>query len=57
MADESTRFEVSWGLLSASPAILVPECYVGEFFRDGIIPGLSGPFYAAADANADRATG
>ena len=26
--------------------------YVGEFFSDGTIPGLSGPVYAAADANA-----
>ena len=26
--------------------------YVGEFFSDGIIPGHSGPVYAAADANA-----
>jgi hypothetical protein len=26
--------------------------YVGEFFSNGIIPGLSGPVYAAADANA-----
>jgi len=26
--------------------------FVGEFFSDGIIPGHSGPVYAAADANA-----
>jgi hypothetical protein len=26
--------------------------YVGEFFSNGIIPPLSGPLYAAADANA-----
>ena len=26
--------------------------YVGEFFSNGIIPGHSGPVYAAADANA-----
>lgn len=25
--------------------------YVGEFFSDGIVPGFSGPVYAAADAN------
>jgi hypothetical protein len=26
--------------------------YVGEFFSNGILPGLTGPVYAAADANA-----
>ena len=27
--------------------------YVGEFFSDGVVPGHSGPVYAAADANAN----
>lgn len=35
-------------------AFQVSGGYVGEFFSNGIIPGFSGPLYAAADANATQ---
>jgi len=33
-------------------AFQVSGGYVGEFFSNGVVPGASGPLYAAADANA-----